>query len=36
MRKIFAAALMLFAFSFLSSPAEANFGMVIPSKTVVE
>lgn len=36
MRKIFAAALMLFAFSFLSSPALAHFGMVIPSTPVVE
>lgn len=36
MRKIFAAALMLFAFSFLSSPALAHFGMVIPSMPVVE
>ncbi len=36
MRKIFAVALVLFAFSFLSSPALAHFGMVIPSTSVVE
>ena len=36
MRKIFVAALALFALSLLSSPAQAHFGMVIPSASVVE